>query len=217
MYFKVFRKNEIKLQISTSNIASGSVSGDNIYIKEKENRMIASICDGMGKGNKANNESSAIIRLFDQLSDSSISTYTSIQILNSYQQLKEQYESFSTIDFLDIDMRTRKAIFFKMAAAPSYIFKANKKIEKIDNVLLPLGNEEKIEGEKYLLNDNDLIIMSSDGFFENVDNEDELTNFILNITHLPVDKIVLQLLNYVNKKRINNDDLSIIVIKILGN
>lgn len=217
-YFKIYDKKNIFIEVSSSNIASGSVSGDNIYIKERGNKLIAAICDGMGKGNKANKESGGILSLFNRLNEASLSTMTSLQILNSYCHMKEEYESYSTIDFLEINMKKNSAAFYKMSAAPSYIYRNNKKIEKIENELLPIGIEEQIEENEVILNENDVIVMSSDGFFENIQNENEVNEFILNICHLPVDKIVVQLVNYLKKNtKITDDDVSIIVLKVLGN
>ena len=60
--------------------------------------------------------------------------------------------------------------------------------------------------------------MSSDGIFENVTNEEDLKEFIGNIIHLPVEKIVIQIINYIKKNtRINDDDISLIVLRILSN
>lgn len=216
-YINIFNKKNIIIEFSSSNIANGSVSGDNIYINEKGNKFIAAICDGMGKGNKANKESSTVISLFNRLNNACISTYTALNILNSYFQIKEEYDTYSTIDFLEINTQTKKATFYKMSATPSYIFRTNKSIEKIENELLPLGNEEKIEGNQIILSVDDVIVMSSDGLFENYVNEDELNEYISNIVHLPVEKIVLQIINFIKKNNmINEDDISLVVLKILS-
>ena len=68
------------------------------------------------------------------------------------------------------------------------------------------------------LNVDDVIVMCSDGVFESLIEENELNQYILNILHLPVEKIVLQIINYIKKNnRITEDDFSLIVLKILDN
>lgn len=217
-YLNIFNHKQISIEYSSSNIANGSVSGDNIYILEKGNKFIAGICDGMGKGNNANLESSTIISLFNRLLTSSIATETSLQILNLYCELKKEYDSYSTVDIMEINTQSKKGVFYKMSAASSYIFHSNHQVEKIENELLPIGNEEKVIGKEIVIEANDVIIMSSDGIFENVTNEEELKEFIGNIIHLPVEKIVIQIINYIKKNtRINDDDISLIVLRILSN
>jgi len=58
--------------------------------------------------------------------------------------------------------------------------------------------------------------MSSDGVFDNVVNEKELENIISGVTHLSVEKIVCKIIEYIKHDKIlTNDDLSIIVLKVL--
>lgn len=217
-YFKIIPKRNCQLEYSSSSIANGVISGDNILINESNSKTISIICDGMGKGYKANEISINIIRFLENLLKTSLSTYAIVQILNTYCSLRNDMEIYTTLDFLEIDQRTCEASFYKLSAAPSYIYhhNYNKKIEKIENNRLPLGNEKDIDACNVKLEIGDIIIMSSDGIFENIINESELENFISSITYMSVEKIVYQILNYVkNGAKLNDDDISLIVLKAI--
>ena len=215
-YISIYNKKKVKVEYSYSNIAKGCVSGDNVYVKEKEGLFVAGICDGMGKGNNANKISNQMIGMLDSLIKANVSVATTLEIINLYCNLKEEYDTFSTVDLIEINTINKKSFIYKMAAATSYIFHDNKEIEKIENKLLPIGNEEKTQPLEIDIKANDVIIMSSDGLFDNSKNENDLLSYISNVIHLPVEKILTQIINYCNKNICyNEDDVSIVVIKIL--
>ena len=216
-YFRIIPYTKCDIDYSSSNIASNRVSGDNVMINNtSDGKVIAIICDGMGKGYSASIQSKAIINKFEQLFNSSLSAYAMIQILNSYAEIKDSIDNYCTLDFVEIDRKNTKAIFYKMSAAPSYIFKANKQILKIENKRLPLGKESEIIESGYDIEYGDLIVMSSDGIFENINNERELENLINSISHLQVEKIVYQIINFVRTSQTyTDDDISLVVMKVV--
>ena len=55
-----------------------------------------------------------------------------------------------------------------MGGTTSYIVKKDGKIDKIVNRNLPFGTGDNIENYNYTLENGDLILMSSDGVFENI-------------------------------------------------
>ena len=72
-----------------------------------------------------------------------------------------------------------------------------------------------IDNYEYKVEEGDLIVMSSDGIFENVVDMNQLENFIRQIRDLPPQKIVYEILNYtVNNKVKVIDDMSLIALKI---
>lgn len=215
-YIKIIPYNKCKIDYCVSNIASEKISGDNLLVSNKDGKTVAIICDGMGKGYKANIESKDIISKLDELLSTNISSYTIVQIVNTYSQIKDDINSFCTLDFLEIDKKTNSANFIKMSASPSYIIKKNKDIIKIENKRLPLGNEMEIIENKYNLDIGDLVVMSSDGIFENVKNEKDLLNYICSLVSNSVEKVVYNIIDYVrNNNKYVNDDMSIIVLRVL--
>ena len=66
-----------------------------------------------------------------------------------------------------------------------------------------------------MLEEDDLILMSSDGIFENIVESEELDNFIKKIRGESPQKIVFEILNYtINNKIKTNDDATLIALKI---
>src|SRR5690606_14792538 len=143
---------------------------------------------------------------------------TALQILNTFYFIQDYLEKYSTLDFLEIDRTKGEALFYKMGAASSYIFHSNGTYEKVINEGLPFGIEEIIEAKKYKLKNEDIIVMASDGIFENITDEKELETYIKGIIHLSPQKITYEILNFArNSKNKTLDDMSVITLKIIEN
>jgi serine/threonine protein phosphatase PrpC len=107
------------------------------------------------------------------------------------------------------------ADIFKLGASNTYIFHDDLTYTKIENSSLPLGIEEEIIHTEIKLKDNDLILFSSDGIFENVIDEQKLLDLIKNIKDEIPQKIAYAILEYtLSTKRKVKDDMSIIILKI---
>ena len=219
VYFRIIPKTKCRIEYSTSSIAAGKVSGDNLLVNEtKDGKVVSVICDGMGKGYSANMSSEFVIGMFEELFKSNLSSYAMVQMMNTYCEIKDSIDSFCTLDYMELDRKNKEISFYKMSSAPSYIYHFNKTIEKIENKRLPLGKESEIVTENVKVEEGDIIIMSSDGVFENIQNEGELTEYIASITHLPAPKIVYQVINYIKESsKLTDDDISLVVLKVIPN
>ena len=195
---------------------TNSICGDNYLIKQLNNsRLIAAISDGMGKGYNANKQSSETIKMIEEVMKLPITTVTSLQILNTFYFIQDYLDKYSTVDFLEINRNNGEAMFYKMGAASSYIFHKNLTFDKIENQNLPFGIEETIDQKVMEIKDGDLIVMASDGIFDNVVNEVELEKYIMQISHLVPQQIAYEILSFVKKNKVKaKDDKSIIVLKI---
>lgn len=192
------------------------ICGDNYLVKEMQNgRFISAISDGMGKGYRAFYESNTTLSLIEDIISLNISTETALDILNTYYTVQDYLEEYATLDFVEINKYEKKANFFKMGGASSYIFKKNGHVDKIINKNLPFGIDEEITLNTYNLDSGDLILMSSDGIFENVVEEEEFEEFISNIKNYPPQRIVYEILNYTNNHKIKTkDDMSLVALKV---
>lgn len=221
VYINIVPKINFEIEYGYGSIAQegNSVCGDNYLIKNLSNaKFIAAISDGMGKGYVANQESATTLKLVDEITNTSINTETSLQILNTFYYIQDYLEKYSTLDFLEIDRTKGELLFYKMGAASSYLFHSNGVYKKIVNESLPFGIEEIIEAKKFEIQDGDLIIMASDGIFENIVNEKELEAFIKGIIHLSPQKITYEILNYARSHKTKTiDDMSVIALKIMSN
>lgn len=192
------------------------ICGDNYLIKEVSNgHFISAISDGMGKGYRAFYESDMTLKLVEDIIHLNLTSGTALEILNSFYAVQDYLEQYATLDFLEINRYNEMASFYKMGASTTYIFRANGTIEKILNKSLPFGLDEEISNVTYKINHGDLILMSSDGIFENIVDETELQNYIETIKNLPPQRIVYELLNYtIHSKIKTKDDMSVIALKI---
>ncbi len=198
--------------------SENGVCGDNFLIKELANsKLVAAISDGMGKGYLASEESNTTLKLIDEVTNTSVSTTTSLQILNTFYYIQDYLEKYSTLDFVEIDRNKGEVLFYKMGASTSYIFHKNGSFEKIENENLPFGIEEAIETKNYNICDNDIIIMSSDGVFENMENEEDLQVYIQGIMHMSPQNITYEILKYVrDHQKKADDDMCVITLKVIA-
>lgn len=193
-----------------------NICGDNYLVKENNNgKLIAAICDGMGKGLSANIQSSRTLKLLDEITNTNMTSETSLQILNSFCYIEDYQEKFSTLDFIEIDKKTGEMLLYKAGATFTYILKESGEIIKIENENLPFGLNEMVMSKKINLENHDLIIMASDGIFDNVINVTDFENFISSIKNYDPQKIAFELINYArHTDLISKDDMSVITLKI---
>lgn len=193
-----------------------NICGDNYLVKNINNKkMIAVICDGMGKGINANILSSRILKLLDELTNTNITSATLLHILNSFYYIQDYQEKYSTLDYVEIDRHSGEMFIYKAGATYTYIVHESGQMEKIENENLPFGLNEMITSKNVKLTDNDLVIMASDGIFDNIISIASFENFIKSIKTLDPQKISYELLNYArNENLVTKDDMSIIALKI---
>lgn len=193
-----------------------NICGDNYLVKENTNgKLIAAICDGMGKGLSANIQSSRTLKLLDEITSTNMTSETSLQILNSFCYIEDYQEKFSTLDFVEIDKKTGEMLLYKAGATFTYILKESGEMVKIENENLPFGLNEIVMSKKINLENHDLIIMASDGIFDNVVNVNDFESFINSIKNFDPQKIAYELINYArHTDLISKDDMSVITLKV---
>lgn len=193
-----------------------NICGDNYWVKNlASNKLAAVICDGMGKGINASIISTRTLKLLDELLDSNISSDTSISILNTLYYIQDYLENYTTLDYVEINKNTGEMTMYKAGATYTYIVHKDGSMDKIENENLPFGLNELIISKKIILKDEDLILLASDGIFDNIIDVKDLEEFIINIKNLEPQKISYEILNYARKTDvISKDDMSIITLKI---
>ena len=217
-YVIAIPKNNYQVMYGYGSISKigNSICGDNYLVKNMTNKkMIAIICDGMGKGINANVISANTLQLLDEITNTNMNSETCLHILNTLYYIQDYQESFSTIDFVEIDKHTGEMLLYKAGSAITYIIHNNNTIEKIENENLPFGLNEFVISKKIKLQDNDLVLLASDGIFDNILNIDDFERFIKSIKDIEPQKIAYEVLNYSrNTDVISKDDMSIIALKV---
>ncbi len=218
-YFSILPKVSYDVRYGYGSIAlpGNQICGDNYLVKLQENsKVLAMISDGMGKGAQAGIESARTLHLLDEITKSQMSPETSLQILNTFYYLQDENERYSTLDFLEINRFNGEAFLYKAGATTTFIMHEDGSCDRFENEQLPFGFNEFIVSKKLQLKENDLIIMASDGVFENMENEDELEEYIRGIRMMEPQKITYEILNYVRyHKSIHSDDMSVITLKMI--
>ena len=214
----IIPKQKIHIKYGYGRLSSKQTElcGDNYLIKEYQNgHFLAAISDGMGKGFKAFEDSRRVLEALDSLSYCSTSVHTNIEILNLLYILQGYTERYSTLDAIDINRSSMIGNIFKLGASNTYIFHDDLSYTKIENSSLPLGIEEEITHTEIKLKDQDLILFSSDGIFENIVDEEKLIELIKNIKNEIPQKIAYAILEHtLSSKTKVKDDMSIIALKI---
>lgn len=144
------------------------VCGDaGTYFKRDDGLLYLLLCDGMGSGPQAHQESSLAVRMLEQFLLAGVSAEQALATLNSALGLRgEETGGFTTVDLLQVDLFTGDAAVHKLGAAPTYV-KKGQSVRRITGVSLPagLGVTEPSRPDKmnFHLEPGDCVLMVSDG------------------------------------------------------
>lgn len=215
-YFSIIPKKLFNINYGYGQVAKDklNIKGDNYLIKPLENgSFFAALSDGMGHGINAYQESKMTINMIDKIIDFDINTQTSIQILNTFYALKDNFDNYATLDLIELHKNRDKATLYKMGSTFTYLVK-KKDIITYANSNLPFGINDLIMTEELELEKNDLIVLMTDGITDSID-ENKLKEFILLNQFKEPQKLVYEILQLIEKQNsVIKDDMSIIILKI---
>lgn len=143
-------------------------SGDFFSVMDLGNGKCAiALSDGMGNGERANQESSAAVNLVQQLLRAGFPEDVAIKTVNSALVLRSTDEMFATLDLAIVDLFTAKAEFLKVGSVPSFV-KQGKNVLMVRGESLPIGilDEIEIQTKSVRLQEGNLLVFMSDGIFE---------------------------------------------------
>ena len=203
--------------ISTIAKTGNEKNGDcHSEIRLNENKFLFALCDGMGSGEKAQETSLIAISLIENFYKAGFDNETILSSVNKLLVLQRE-ENFSAIDICVIDLSNGIVDVIKMGS-PSGFLLSRDAIKVIDGGSLPLGivGESKPLIRKYVIEENEFLIMMSDGVSDSFASERILTEFISRIKTVNPQQVADEIL----QKALNNnngsavDDMSVLVIKI---
>ena len=144
------------------------------------NKFYLAISDGMGNGIEAKEESTFTIEALFSTIKTGMQITEGIAITNSLLKLKNQYDTYTTIDLIEIDQTNLVAKFYKAGAFLSLIIRGEE-IYVIENYALPIGIIDQVQIYPYIiqLQKNDVILLMSDGVID--DSNDEIKAILLSI------------------------------------
>lgn len=144
------------------------ICGDTlVHFKTDDNKYCVLLCDGMGSGPEAGEESMLASTLLEEFLRAGFGRETAVEMINSALTLKMDKETFSTIDLFVFDMMTGVGEFYKVGGAESFIKKGSD-IEAVFSKTLPAGMLEDISTEsiRRVFSGGEVIVMATDGITE---------------------------------------------------
>ena len=159
----------IDIRVGYATAAAAGISGDaavSCGLPGGSRALILS--DGMGKGIKAAAGSRLVVRRLRRNLKAGMPVAAAIKEVNRYMieqaEGADMSEEFATVDLTVIDRQSRRARFYKMGAATSFIMRGGR-VRKIKGTALPVGIIPKLRLTHIsaVLKEGDLIVMVSDG------------------------------------------------------
>ena len=152
-----------------------NVSGDSVtHFETEDGRLCLLLSDGMGCGEAAQRESALAVRLLERFLRAGIDAPPSLKTLNSALSLRaESTDSFTTVDLLELSLRTLEGELYKYGAAPSYL-KRGGTVRRVTCSCLPAGLQEGApppEATHLRLSPGCFLVMLTDGVADSTDDE----------------------------------------------
>ncbi|MFC3040968.1 stage II sporulation protein E [Virgibacillus xinjiangensis] len=203
----------------------GLISGDSYTtIELGAGKYAMAISDGMGNGERAQEESVETLRLLQQILQTGIPEKVAIKSINSILALRTTDEIFATLDLAVIDLHNAFVQFLKIGSTPSFIKRGDKML-KVEASNLPMGIVQDFDVDivSEQLVDGDILIMMSDGIFDgpkHVENTDLwIKRKVREMRTEEPQEIADLLLEEVIRTRAGAivDDMTVLVVKIEKN
>ena len=205
--------------LSTMTKTGSAFSGDShSEIRLNENKFMFAICDGMGSGEKAKETSNVAISLIENFYKAGFDNDTILSSVNKLLVLQRE-ENFSAIDVCVVDLASGIIDIIKMGSPSGFILSKDE-VKTIEGGALPLGivGESKPNIQKYIIDENEYVIMMSDGISDSFASDRMLSDFISRLKSKNPQSIADELL----QKALDNnggraiDDMSVLVVKIFA-
>lgn len=120
--------------------AGQSVSGDaGVWFKDDAGRLNFLLCDGMGSGAEAREDSENALRLLEKFLRAGLAPEEALTTVGEALALRgEEDGGFTTVDLLQIDLFSGKSAVYKLGAAPTYLRRGGV-VERLCGESLPAG------------------------------------------------------------------------------
>ncbi|MEL7623181.1 MAG: SpoIIE family protein phosphatase [Clostridiales bacterium] len=145
-----------------------TVSGDAAVSLQLPGRELALVVsDGMGSGPKAHSESDLALRLLERFLRTGLSAKMAVKTVNTAMVLRNNQDSFATLDLVIINQVSGRAEFIKAGGAPSLIWTKGD-FQVITAGVPPAGILDQLEPQSFVkvLYPQDVVVTMSDGAWE---------------------------------------------------
>lgn len=126
--------------VSGRSKAGEGVSGDTgTWFRREDGLLCILLCDGMGSGAAARQESALAVRLLQNFLKAGVAPELALATLNSALTLRgEEGGGCSTVDLLTVELYSGQCGIYKLGAAPTYLCRAGK-VSTLAGASLPAG------------------------------------------------------------------------------
>ena len=216
-------KYGMQIGIAKTNKDGENVSGDsNMQISLEDGKYMLAISDGMGSGPNARKASQIAIKMLGRLLSNGFDKEASIELINNTISANIKDETYATLDIMVLDLYSGNVEYIKNGACPTFI-KNNKNVDVIKNIALPAGILNDIDLVVYDRDaeDNDIIVMCSDGIIESNSEYKNKEVWVKNLLEQMETTNAQKIADILLKESIDNnygkakDDMTVIVTKII--
>lgn len=156
----------VKVGVAAQGRRGARISGDRgVCFHTGDGRLYAILCDGMGTGQDAAQESTTAVDTLSDLIQSGMQPDHAMEFLNGMYILRDT-GCFSTMDVLELSLITGQGTLYKWGAAPSYV-KSGKIVKKLGTAAPPpglgVGSTSSAEVIRLSLWGGDMLVLVSDG------------------------------------------------------
>ena len=156
----------VKIGVAAQGRRGARISGDRgVCFHTDDGRLYAILCDGMGTGQDAAQESTTAVDTLSDLIQAGMQPDHAMEFLNGMYILRDT-GCFSTMDVLELSLITGQGTLYKWGAAPSYV-KSGKIVKKLGTAAPPpglgVGSTSSAEVIRLSLWGGDLLVLVSDG------------------------------------------------------
>lgn len=213
----------MQIGIAKTNKDGENVSGDSsLQISLEDGKYLIAISDGMGSGPNARKSSQIAIKMLGRLLSNGFDKETSIELINNTISANIKDETYATLDIMVLDLYSGNIEYIKNGACPTFI-KNYHNVDIIKNIALPAGILNDIDLVVYDrdIEDNDIIIMCSDGIIESNSEYKNKELWVKNLLEQMETTNAQKIADILLKESIDNnfgkakDDMTIIVTKIM--
>ena len=144
--------------------APSGMCGDAYRYFTDKGRFVMILSDGMGTGAEAAADAEATAEIFASLVEADLSFSCALRTVNEAMLLREDTESVSALDAVQIDLFSGDTVFYKAGAAASYVLHKGK-VDRVETPCMPVGilPDAAFRETKRTLHAGDVIVLVSDG------------------------------------------------------
>lgn len=194
------------------------ISGDaGVWFKDDAGRLNFLLCDGMGSGMDAREDSETALRLLEKFLLAGLDPEEALNTVGEALALRGEEEGgFTTVDLLQIDLFSGKSAVYKLGAAPTYLRRGGG-VERLSGESLPAGvNAGAAAGPDAFplsLDAGDCVVLVSDGV--TTGQEDRwLRKLVGEFDGLSPQALAARILKESDSRSGGGDDRTVIVIKL---